>query len=176
MGTYMSAYVEVDGSKTSAPFTDPHLVHSLTDGSFNFGKDYEVFDALAGGRNCRMPRDDQRLESDRSFLRAVSLHHVALRLDGTIFYSLLIPRTCRIPTSGRRSGWFLRQSPTSPFAILAVANRDSFSGSIPNEAINGGASSPNLLTTTRPGSFLKNSRSRSGTTELTWMHSPPFIA
>ncbi len=42
------------------PFTCrlPH-VHSLTEGSFAFGKDYEVFDALAGGRDSAMALQDR---------------------------------------------------------------------------------------------------------------------
>lgn len=55
----MSAYVEVDRGAGSPPFTDPVPVHSLTEGSFAFGKDYVVFDALAGGRDASMAPEDR---------------------------------------------------------------------------------------------------------------------
>jgi hypothetical protein len=54
----MSAYIEVDHGEGSPPFSDPIDVHSLTEGSFAFGKDYDVFDALAGGRDAAMARGD----------------------------------------------------------------------------------------------------------------------
>jgi hypothetical protein len=59
MGTHMSAYIEVDYGEGSPPFTDPVQVYSLTEGSFVFGKDYEVFDALAGGRDAAMAPEDR---------------------------------------------------------------------------------------------------------------------
>ena len=59
MGTYMSAYIEVDHGEHSPPFSDPVQIHSLTEGSFAFGKDYEVFDALAGGRDASMAPEDR---------------------------------------------------------------------------------------------------------------------
>lgn len=59
MGTYMSAYIEVDHGDRSPPFSDPVQVHSLTEGSFAFDKDYEVFDALAGGRDATMAAEDR---------------------------------------------------------------------------------------------------------------------
>ena len=59
MGTYMSAYVEVDHGDGSPPFADPVQIHSLTEGSFVFCKDYEVFDALAGGRDAAMAPEDR---------------------------------------------------------------------------------------------------------------------
>jgi hypothetical protein len=59
MGTYMSAYLEVDHGIDLAPFTDPTQIYSLTDGSFSFNKDYEVFDALAHGRSILYPVEDQ---------------------------------------------------------------------------------------------------------------------
>src|SRR5262245_11240338 len=55
----MSAYIEVDYDHQSPPFSDPVQVHSLTEGSFAFGKDYEVFDALGGGRNVKLPAEDR---------------------------------------------------------------------------------------------------------------------
>jgi hypothetical protein len=55
----MSAYIEVDHGDGSPPFADPVQVHSLTEGSFVFGKDYEVFDALAAGRDAAMAPEDQ---------------------------------------------------------------------------------------------------------------------
>lgn len=59
MGTYMSAYVEVDRGVGWPPFTDPVQVHSLTEGSFAFGQDCDVFDALAGGRDAAMAPEDR---------------------------------------------------------------------------------------------------------------------
>jgi hypothetical protein len=59
MGTYMSAYVEMDYGECSSPFSDPMQVHSLTEGSFAFDKDDEVFDALAGGRSAVMAPEDR---------------------------------------------------------------------------------------------------------------------
>src|SRR5262249_40444386 len=55
----MSAYIEVDEGESSPPFADPGQVFSLTEGSFGFGKDYEVFDALAGGRDAAMAPEDR---------------------------------------------------------------------------------------------------------------------
>jgi hypothetical protein len=55
----MSAYVEVDYGERSPPFSDPIQVHSLTEGSFALRKDYEVFDALAGGREVVMAPEDR---------------------------------------------------------------------------------------------------------------------
>lgn len=63
MGTYLSAYIEVDNSRAPEPFRDPTQVFSLTEGSFAFDKAYEVFDALAGGREAKMARED--LDPDR---------------------------------------------------------------------------------------------------------------
>jgi len=59
VGTYMSAYVEVDRGDRSPPFADPMQVYSLTEGSFvACGWEYDVFDALAGGRDsCMAPED-----------------------------------------------------------------------------------------------------------------------
>ena len=62
MGTSMSAYIEVDYGEDSPPFADPVQILSLTEGSFTFGKDYQVFDALAGGRNAAMTPDDRDLK------------------------------------------------------------------------------------------------------------------
>lgn len=59
MGTYMSAYIEIDYGKQLLPFSDWKQVHSLTEGSFTFDKDYEVFDALAGGREDSAPPEDR---------------------------------------------------------------------------------------------------------------------
>jgi hypothetical protein len=59
MGTYLSAYIEVDYSVGSPPFTAPDQVLSLTEGSFSFSKDYEVFDALAGGRDATAAPEDR---------------------------------------------------------------------------------------------------------------------
>jgi hypothetical protein len=59
VGTYMSAYIEVDYGDGQPPFSDPMQVHSLTEGSFTFDKDYEVFDALAGGRNAAIAPEDK---------------------------------------------------------------------------------------------------------------------
>jgi hypothetical protein len=55
----MSAYIEVDHGDGSSPFSDPERVYSLTEGSFALGKDYEVFDALAFGREGAMAPEDQ---------------------------------------------------------------------------------------------------------------------
>jgi hypothetical protein len=59
MGTYMSAYIEVDYAVQLPPFIDPQQVYSLTAGSFMLGKEYEVFDALAGGRDAAMAPEDR---------------------------------------------------------------------------------------------------------------------
>lgn len=59
MGTYMSAYIEVDYGDRTPPFSDPVQVYSLTEGSFTFNKDYDVFDALAGGREASMAPEDR---------------------------------------------------------------------------------------------------------------------
>jgi hypothetical protein len=55
----MSAYVEVDHGESLPAFCDPVKVYSLTEGSFTFDKDYEVFDALAGGRDATMAPEDR---------------------------------------------------------------------------------------------------------------------
>jgi hypothetical protein len=59
VGTYMSAFIEVDHGDRSPPFSDPAMVQSLSEGSFSFGKDYDVFDALAGGREASMAPEDR---------------------------------------------------------------------------------------------------------------------
>jgi hypothetical protein len=59
MGTYMSAYIEVDHGNQSQPFSDPMQIYSFTEGSFVFGKDYDVFDALAGGREAKLAPEDR---------------------------------------------------------------------------------------------------------------------
>jgi hypothetical protein len=59
MGTYMSAFIEVDHSDGLPPFSDPVRIYSLTEGSFSFGKDYEVFDALAWGRDSQMSPEER---------------------------------------------------------------------------------------------------------------------
>jgi hypothetical protein len=55
----MGAFVEVDHADGSPPFSDPVQIYSLTDGSFAFDKDYEVFDALAWGRDSQMAPEDR---------------------------------------------------------------------------------------------------------------------
>jgi hypothetical protein len=55
----MSAYIEVDKGEGSPTFADPRQVFSLTEGSFWFGKDYEVYDALAGGRDAALAPEDR---------------------------------------------------------------------------------------------------------------------
>jgi hypothetical protein len=57
MGTYMNAYIEVDHGDGSPPFSDPVMVLSLTEGSLSLGKDYDVFDALAGCREVTMAQE-----------------------------------------------------------------------------------------------------------------------
>src|SRR5262249_45436146 len=59
MGTDMSAYLEFDYDRRSQPFTDPTQVYSLTNGSFACLRGYEVFDALAGGRDAVMAPEDR---------------------------------------------------------------------------------------------------------------------
>jgi hypothetical protein len=59
MGTYMSAFIEVDHGDGLPPFSDPMQIYSLTEGSFSFGKDYKVFDALAWGRESQMSAEDR---------------------------------------------------------------------------------------------------------------------
>ena len=54
VATYMSAYIEVDHGEHSHPFSDPAQVYSLTEGSFAFGKDYEVFDEQHGRERVRL--------------------------------------------------------------------------------------------------------------------------
>jgi hypothetical protein len=55
----MSAFIEMDHGDGSPRFVDPAQITSLTEGSFVFGKDYEVFDALAWGRDCTMRPEDR---------------------------------------------------------------------------------------------------------------------
>ena len=90
MGTYMSAYVEFDDASSSPPFSDPAQVRSLTAGSFGFGKDYEVFDALAGGRDSAMAIEDR----DPSLCATVSPsgHAFAVQSGGWVG---LLPSHCR---------------------------------------------------------------------------------
>jgi hypothetical protein len=59
MGTYMNAFIEVDYGDGRPPFSDPVQIYTLTEGSFAFGKDYEVFDALAWGRDSSMALEDR---------------------------------------------------------------------------------------------------------------------
>ncbi len=59
MGTYMSAFIETDQGVASSPFSDSERIFTITEGSFVFGKDYEVFDALAGGRKAGMRPEDR---------------------------------------------------------------------------------------------------------------------
>jgi hypothetical protein len=65
LGTYLTACIEIDQSDQSPPFSDLWSVHSLTEGSFAFFKDYDVFDALAGGREAVMAPEDQRHDPQR---------------------------------------------------------------------------------------------------------------
>jgi hypothetical protein len=53
----MDAFIEVDHSDKLSPFSDPVQIWSLTKGSFVFGKDYKVYDALAWGRESQMSPD-----------------------------------------------------------------------------------------------------------------------
>jgi hypothetical protein len=55
----MNAYIEVDRGDRLPPFSDPMQVYSLTEGSFALGWDYEVFDALAGGREDSAAPEDR---------------------------------------------------------------------------------------------------------------------
>jgi hypothetical protein len=61
MGTYMSAFIEIDYSKKLPSFHNSEQIYSLTEGSFVFGKDYEVFDALAYGRQGCAEDEDRDL-------------------------------------------------------------------------------------------------------------------
>ncbi len=58
MGTYLSAFIEFDRSDMLPAFSDTSQIESLTEASFSFGKDYEVFDALGDGRNGAMRGED----------------------------------------------------------------------------------------------------------------------
>jgi hypothetical protein len=55
----MSAYIEVDYGKQKPAFTDPAQIFSLTEASFSFFNRYEVFDALAGGREAFFAEEDR---------------------------------------------------------------------------------------------------------------------
>ncbi|MBI1900383.1 MAG: hypothetical protein HYS13_04610 [Planctomycetia bacterium] len=59
MGTYLSAFIEVDHGDRSPPFSDPEQIYSLTEGSFSFGWEYDVFDALAAGRSSTYAPEDR---------------------------------------------------------------------------------------------------------------------
>ena len=64
MGTCMSVYIEIDYSDRLPSFSDPTQVYSLADGSFVLGKDYTVFDVLAGGRQASMRPEDRDSERE----------------------------------------------------------------------------------------------------------------
>lgn len=59
MSTCMSAFIEINYGRDSPPFSDSVQIYSLTEGSFVLGKDYEVFDALAWGRDSQMAPEDR---------------------------------------------------------------------------------------------------------------------
>src|SRR3954454_24363036 len=104
----MSAYIELDHGVRSPPFSDPVQVHSLTEGSFAFGKDYEVFAALAGGRGAAMARETGIRALRRCSPHGAWLRRAAGRPAGTTSASSRTRPTCPTPTSGP-SGVALRQ-------------------------------------------------------------------
>jgi hypothetical protein len=55
----MSAHIEVDYGKKKPPFADSEQIFSLTGASFSFDRRYEVFDALAGGREVFYAGEDR---------------------------------------------------------------------------------------------------------------------
>ena len=55
----MAAFIEVDRGDGQPPFADPVQIHSLVDGPFNLARAYDVFDALAGGRESQMRPEDR---------------------------------------------------------------------------------------------------------------------
>jgi hypothetical protein len=59
VGTYMATFIEVDHGDRQPPFSDPVQIHSLVDGPFNVDRAYDVFDALAGGRESQMAPEDR---------------------------------------------------------------------------------------------------------------------
>lgn len=59
MGTYIDAFIEIDHRDDSEPFSAVEQIHSLTDGSFILSRAYDVFDALAGGRESVMAAEDR---------------------------------------------------------------------------------------------------------------------
>lgn len=90
MGTYLSAYIEVDYTHAPEPFRDPTQIFSLTEGSFVFDKAYEVFDALAGGREAKMAAED--LDPDRVPLFAPRGIPSPCSLDVACGYYFLVAR------------------------------------------------------------------------------------
>ena len=59
MGTSIEAFIEIDHSDAAEEFSSWHQVHSFTHDTFLLHRDYDVFDALAGGRNAAMAPEDQ---------------------------------------------------------------------------------------------------------------------
>ncbi len=55
----MATFIEVDCGQGQPPFSDPVQIRSLVGGAFNLPRAYEVFDALAGGREAQMRPEDR---------------------------------------------------------------------------------------------------------------------
>lgn len=59
MGTNLHAFVEIDYADGRPPFSERGQIFSVTDGSFDPDRNYEAMDALAGGRELQMAREDR---------------------------------------------------------------------------------------------------------------------
>lgn len=115
MGTYLSAFIEFDRSDMLPAFSDTSQIESLTEASFSFGKDYEVFDALGDGRNGamrgRITIPCRRLSSPRGGFRLPAIS-MSAGPTSIWYWTMPSPPTA---TSGRWNAPCRRLKPKSGF-------------------------------------------------------------
>lgn len=93
MGTNIQSFIEIDYCQEPISFSVPEQIFSLTEGPFILDREYELFDALAGGRNSFMDTHDR----DPSREPLISPRGVPTPCSLTIaqhYYSLIADAKC----------------------------------------------------------------------------------
>ena len=58
MGTDLHAFIELDCSQKESAFTDKEQIYAFNFGELPISRNYDLFNALADGRNCHLDRAD----------------------------------------------------------------------------------------------------------------------
>lgn len=58
MGTDIHAFIELDYSNKEPAFTDKEQIYAFNFGELLISRDYDLFNALADGRNCHLDEEN----------------------------------------------------------------------------------------------------------------------